>query len=258
MDRLPYDTDKSAPYLANYKRWFGHLRDRPISMLELGIQAGGSLRLWADMFPFAMVAGLDLNPSPVPDTDRIRSFRGFQQDTALLDRIRAEIAPEGFDVIIDDASHLGEHSAVSFWHLFPRHLKSGGLYILDDWSCGYWPYWPDGHEFVPPEEAVPRDGLLASATRALRSAARPVSVRINRYPGVHRRLKRAFEKAEGATVRSRFPSHDYGMVGLVKQIVDATAIDVIRAEEGEGASSDSRRIIDRIEITPSQVLVVKL
>ena len=24
------------------------------------------------------------------------------------------------------------------------HLRPGGLYIIEDWGCGYWPAWPDG------------------------------------------------------------------------------------------------------------------
>src|SRR5438309_8699047 len=52
-----------------------------------------------------------------------------------------ETAPEGFDVIIDDCSHIGELTRISFWHLFEHHLKPGGLYVIEDWSTGYWDSW---------------------------------------------------------------------------------------------------------------------
>ena len=51
----------------------------------------------------------------------------------------------GLDIIIDDASHLYKKSRASFDILFENHLKSGGMYIIEDWGCGYWPKWPNGH-----------------------------------------------------------------------------------------------------------------
>jgi hypothetical protein len=47
-------------------------------------------------------------------------------------------------VIIDDCSHIGALSRISFWHLFERHLKRGGIYAIEDWGTGYWNSWPDG------------------------------------------------------------------------------------------------------------------
>jgi len=64
--------------------------------------------------------------------------------------VRSETAPEGFDIIIDDCSHIGEFTAVSFWHLFDRHLKPGGLYVIEDWGTGYMRGTPDGRACVPP------------------------------------------------------------------------------------------------------------
>jgi hypothetical protein len=34
-----------------------------------------------------------------------------------LDRIAGERAPDCFDIIIDDASHIAEFTKISFWHL---------------------------------------------------------------------------------------------------------------------------------------------
>ena len=41
-------------------------------------------------------------------------FAGDQTDCRLADRIATEMAPNGFDVIIDDCSHIGALSKVSF------------------------------------------------------------------------------------------------------------------------------------------------
>jgi SAM-dependent methyltransferase len=242
-----YVTGKPESYLRTYSRWFGELLDEPIRLLELGIQRGGSLLLWADVFPRGEIVGLDLNPAPVLDSERIRTYQGPQQDPAVLDRIAAEAAPEGFDIVIDDASHLGEFTLASFNHLFDRHLKPGGLYVIEDWGCGYWSDWPDGHAYEGPPalERPYSPSRTAAVVASLRSVARPVSRRLERFPLVHRRLRAALYRVEGASVQRRFASHDYGIVGVLKQIVDMA-----------GARNSSVPI-ERIEFTRGVVLIVK-
>lgn len=266
FDLASYDTDKSPEYLANYKREFGHLYDSPATLLELGVQGGGSMLMFRDLLPKATIAGLDLNPSNIDDeTGRIKTFRGFQQDPIVLDRIAAEVAPDGFDIIIDDASHIGIYTDASFWHLFPRHLKPGGIYVIDDWSCAYWAHWTDGHAYEG--EAAFR-GTRASATasptyksraesmrRQARASARPFARRLP--PRFKRRLEHAFMKVEGASLQKRFPSHDYGMSGFIKQLIDACAVDVIRADSHAALLGERIGIIESVRITPAQVFVRK-
>jgi SAM-dependent methyltransferase len=244
----------------NYEREIGHLFDEPIALLELGVQRGGSMLLWRDLFPHAEIAGLDLNLIDIPDdSGRISVYQGFQQDTALLDRIAAEVAPDGFDLIIDDASHVGQYTAASFWHLFPRHLKPGGTYILDDWSAAYWSTWTDGRDYSGSREAlgdIPASaqqapGRAETARRRIRSSARPLAARISdRSPELRRKLEQLYVKLEGRWIQRRFRSHDYGMVGFVKQLVDACAIDAI-----DHRQHDPRGLIESVKITPSQVFV---
>ena len=61
----------------------------------------------------------------------------------------SKTAPDGFDIIIDDASHIGELTKTSFWHLFDHHLKPGGLYAIEDWGTGYLDDFTDGRKFQP-------------------------------------------------------------------------------------------------------------
>lgn len=145
-----YDTDKSDHYLDNYLRHFSSFQDEEIKLLELGVFHGGSLLLWRDFFSKGRIFGLDCEPSQLDDkTGRIRVFKGRQEDTELLDQIAKEVAPDGFDIIIDDASHIGELTRTSFWHLFDNHLKPGGFYVIEDWGTGYWESWADGKRYVP-------------------------------------------------------------------------------------------------------------
>lgn len=105
--------------------------------------------MWKDYFPKGTIAGLDIDPVHIDDpTGRIYVYKGSQQDTKVLKKIAGEIAPTGFDVIIDDASHIAEYTRQSFWYLFKDHLKSGGLYFIEDWGTGYWDKWPDGKYYA--------------------------------------------------------------------------------------------------------------
>lgn len=258
-----YDTDKSPRYLANYTREFGDLFNRDVSLLELGIKRGGSMKLWLDLLPNAQVAGLDLNEIDVEDyTGRLHIYQGFQQDPVVLDRIAAEVAPEGFDVIIDDASHIGRYTSESFWHLFPRHLKPGGVYVIDDWGCGYWSDWADGHAYVGSRAALgdytnnPATSSSSPAReetrrRKIRASVRPIAAKLS--PVARKHLKRLYMRVEGASVQRRLKSHDYGMVGFIKQLVDATSVRSI--DRGKSAIFDNG--IASIHIYPSQVFVHK-
>jgi SAM-dependent methyltransferase len=146
LDLGRYDTDKVPNgYLRTYDRIFEPLIDRPVRVLELGVRSGGSLRLWRDYFPNGIIAGLDVEPlASEPDGDRIRIYQGRQEDTSVLSKIAVEVAPDGFDIVIDDASHIAAPTRTGFWHLFDNHLKPGGVFAIEDWGTGYWERWPDG------------------------------------------------------------------------------------------------------------------
>jgi spermidine synthase len=66
--------------------------------------------------------------------------------------VARKTAPEGFDIIIDDASHFGDLTKIAFWHLFDNHLKPSGLYVIEDWGTGYWSDWTDGKAYRPRSE----------------------------------------------------------------------------------------------------------
>src|SRR5207302_204933 len=56
-------SDKWSLYLSEYERLFAAYRQRPIRLLEIGIQNGGSLELWAKYFEAAeAIVGCDIDP----------------------------------------------------------------------------------------------------------------------------------------------------------------------------------------------------
>lgn len=144
MNSSKYDTDKIS-YLEYYQPFFSELEFLEFTMLEIGVLKGGSLLLWHSMFPKAHIVGIDLAlPTNFPKTERITLHQGSQIDLTFLDKVALECAPNGFDFIIDDASHYGEFTKCSFWHLFENYLNPGGIYAIEDWGTGYWEEWPDG------------------------------------------------------------------------------------------------------------------
>lgn len=246
-----YDTDKAVHthYLRNYEHYFAPLREGDVRLLELGVKRGGSLQLWRDYFPRGLVVGLDIESVALDDSSgRIKTYCGAQQDTALLDRIARECAPEGFDVIIDDCAHIGVLARASFWHLFEHHLKPGGVYVIEDWGTGYWDGWVDGARYRP---RAPR--LNPALYRLTRAAARlrehPLVARVPFAARVASRLK-------AGVVGAQFHSHDYGMVGFVKELVDELgAADITHPRMGVAPPRESK--FREMRLSPSHLFVVK-
>jgi len=222
---------KPLGYLKTYEKQFASLMDKDITLLELGVATGQSMLMWRDYFVNGTIAGVDMFPlyKPGEGETRVRIFQGAQNDTKRLTAIAQEVAPEGFDIIIDDCSHIGELARISFWHLFTNHLKPGGVYAIEDWGTGYLGgyrnvYYPDGEFFDPSE----RETLLHRlANKVLKSA--PVEWRENGW--LQKRLKRY-------QYTRRFKSHDYGLVGFVKQLVDEVGAGDYTSKGGVKAPKD--------------------
>ncbi|MGB9341676.1 MAG: hypothetical protein WCB63_20710 [Polyangiales bacterium] len=236
---------KPDHYLTWYYEYLRRSIDKPIKLLELGIAEGSSLMMWSEFLPNAEITGLDLDPVDLDDAGgRVATYAGEQQDKELLDRIGRERAPEGFDVIIDDASHLGEFSKISFFHLFENHLRPGGLYFFEDWGTAYWDCYPDGKHSHPPTRSVPMRERLFGAMSASEL------IQGNSF------LRRATNKLRLTTLRRSFPSHQRGTVGVLKQIIDECGVlDITDPERGRGPKA--KQLISSVHIRPGLALIHK-
>ena len=146
-------TRKPPTYLDVYEGLLAPYRDREISLLELGVHSGHSLLLWREFLPKARIAGLDLRARPenIDGLDNVTFIHGRQEDAALLQATAMDHGP--FDLIFDDASHVGRLTKASYLHLI-GHLKPGGLYIFEDIAASTkLPDWPD---YAPMEQAADR------------------------------------------------------------------------------------------------------
>jgi hypothetical protein len=221
-----YDTDKiNNRYLERYDPVLEPFLGRKVTLLELGVHKGGSLLLWRDYFPEGTIVGIDVRlPTDFGCQHRIHTFQGSQADTAFLSSVAQKTAPDGFDIIIDDASHIGSFTKIAFWHLFDNHLKPSGLYVIEDWGTGYWGDWPDG-------KTSSSESRLRSIYLALLQKLKPI-------------------------VKIPMHSHQYGMVGFVKELVDEQgAADLTRAQLTGTAKRVSK--FESMLITPSIVFIKK-
>lgn len=132
-------SDKWDIYLAEYDRLFTPFRNSPIRLLEIGIQNGGSLEIWASYFPAARsIVGCDINPD-------CRQLRYADPRISVVvadantDEAQAAILRQGddLDIVIDDGSHTSSDIVKTFARYF-RHVKPGGFFLAEDLHCSYW------------------------------------------------------------------------------------------------------------------------
>jgi len=146
-----YGSDKDTNgYSSLYASLFTHLRDAPISLLEVGVgtmvegaassmrgymaddyQPGASLRAWRDWFKNGSIHGMDVQPDCLFTEERITTHHC---DSTQEFHVRAwrQLNPTlEFDIIVDDGSHWDRHQLATLKHLWPL-VKPGGYYVIED------------------------------------------------------------------------------------------------------------------------------
>lgn len=121
---------KEDHFIVAYQKHFAGLK--PKRVLEIGVQHGGSLKIWKDMFPEAEIVGVDiLEECKQYEEDRIKVFIGDQTDVKFLESLGE------FDIIIDDGGHTMTQQQVSMKWLLPQ-VTEGGIYVIEDTHTSYW------------------------------------------------------------------------------------------------------------------------
>ena len=127
------DSDLAMHFLDVYRHHFKARRKEIKSLLEIGVQYGGSLKMWKDYFPNAQITGMDINPKCKKHKEkRIDIVIGDQADPKTLEKLG------NFDIIVDDGGHTMAQQIVSFEVLWD-HINRGGVYVLEDLETSYWP-----------------------------------------------------------------------------------------------------------------------
>jgi len=136
-------SDKWELYLRVYEQIFSKFRDKSINLLEIGVQCGGSLEIYAEYFPNAkLILGCDIDQRVGNlsfNDQRIKIIIGDATLQETRKRIIEILQEYGgcLDIVIDDGSHTQRDVIKAFCLYFPL-LREGGVYIIEDLHCSYW------------------------------------------------------------------------------------------------------------------------
>lgn len=134
-----YGTDKGEPksyideyYEENFKKY----REKDITLVEIGVRSGASLKLWAEYFSKkSKIYGLDnlhdKDIHSVPVNSEWTS--GDNIEYIIGDAYTEEISNkfEGIDILIDDGPHTFE-SHVKLLDLYIKKINPGGVIVIED------------------------------------------------------------------------------------------------------------------------------
>ncbi len=123
-----FETDKIEPhgYFQEYLKIAADIGPSG-KVCEIGVWGGESLRMWQALFPLGEVTGVDINPDMMWPDGVVKVI--MPQDDPSL----ADLGP--FDLVVEDASHLGELTKKTFSILWPQ-VNPGGFYVIEDWYTG--------------------------------------------------------------------------------------------------------------------------
>jgi|SRR5579864_202743 len=132
------DSDTNHNYTPVYHSLFAEDRDEVKHVLEIGVHAGSSLRMWKEYFPNAHVVGIDSNADCLKHAEeRISVFIADQNNPRQLVEVLSKFDQDAplFDLIVDDGSHVREHQITSLKTLLP-FLAPWGSYVIEDLGTG--------------------------------------------------------------------------------------------------------------------------
>ncbi len=129
---------KGHGYSKFYTNELSNLKNKEINILELGSFAGASAAAFSKYFTNSRIFCFDINISNFKYTSKQISVYGL--DIANIKKVHSTVSKifdqekiQGFDIIIDDGSHLLSDMLVSLSVLFD-YLNSNGIYIIEDFK----------------------------------------------------------------------------------------------------------------------------
>lgn len=141
FSEVTHSSDKWEPYFEVYERHLTRYRGKTISLVEVGVQKGGSLEMWGEFFGHACkITGIDVDEEcktleySNPNISVIIGDQGSSEfwDTYLTSKPK-------IDIFIDDGGHFMDQQILTFEKIFPI-LPVGSIYICEDCHTSYMPY----------------------------------------------------------------------------------------------------------------------
>src|SRR5688500_2137829 len=99
------DLAKWHHYFDIYERHLAPYRGRAVTVVEIGLWRGGSLRMWREYFgTTARICGIDVDPATAAyEREGYDIFVGDQADRTFLKKVKDELGT--IDIVIDDGGH---------------------------------------------------------------------------------------------------------------------------------------------------------
>lgn len=134
IDNDKTDKNTTHSYIELYELLLQNKRLAAKNILEIGVQRGGSIKLWHDYFINATIYGLDIIPikdtwEEIQNNSRIKLGRfDAYNETFFNKNFLGKIK---FDMLLDDGPHTLE-SMTQFIKLYSQVMKDDGILIIED------------------------------------------------------------------------------------------------------------------------------
>lgn len=142
FDNVNHSSDKWVPYFKIYERHLNMYRGKPVNLIEVGVQKGGSLEMWSDYFGgSANITGIDIDPECTNlkyDANNINVVIGDQGSGEFWDQFLSSYK-NPIDIFIDDGGHTMDQQILTFEKVFAK-MPIGSIYICEDCHTSYMPH----------------------------------------------------------------------------------------------------------------------
>lgn len=142
VDNSRTDKNTAHSYLDLYQNLLSCKKETAKNILEIGINLGGSIKLWNDFFPNATIYGVDIMDreyiwDKIKENNKIilyTSTDGYNEKFVNSEFLQKKIQ---FDFILDDGPHTFE-SMVLFIILYSQLMTNDGILIIEDVQSWDW------------------------------------------------------------------------------------------------------------------------
>ena len=142
VDNSGTDKDATHSYLPLYQELIASKKYTAKNVLEIGIQTGGSIKLWSDFFENAKIYGIDIMPSSdvwegIANKDNIILYTSTNayDDNFFITNFRNKNIT--CDFMLDDGPHSLE-SMKKFISLYSQIMADDGILVIEDVQDWEW------------------------------------------------------------------------------------------------------------------------
>jgi len=145
LDNDMTDKNSTHSYLPLYDALLRPIKDTATNILEIGVQRGGSIKLWHDYFTKGVIHGCDwekldgwmlYRDSPELRTNS-RVVLNLDADAYTEEYVKERFGDKVFDFLLDDGPHTLE-SQEKFIELYSPLLSDSGILIIEDVQYHDW------------------------------------------------------------------------------------------------------------------------